>query len=102
MIRYAFQELQESGHYECYRVKKDIAIRDRTGQGGIIIHPQEHPFVKYRLGILIPDALGVAAQQSLNYVTSGNFQVLGFLIIPPFVYAGKCLEIIIKRNQADL
>ena len=102
IIRHAFQSMQESGHYECYWVDKELAIQKRTDKGAIVIHPQEHPYVKYRLGILLPAALGILGWQCLNYVTSGEFQVLSFLIVPPFVYAGKCLEIVIKRHQADL
>ena len=101
-VRRAFRVMQNSGHYQCYREGRQVAIRERTGRGGISLSSERGAFVRYHLGLLTSAIVGVMGWQCLTYATTGAFQTTGLLVVPLFLYAGKCIEITAKRNQSDL
>jgi hypothetical protein len=98
----AFRAMQESGHYECYRVEKKIAIRPDTGKGGITL-PKERSFMlRYHLLPLVLGVLGPLSWTLAGYMSTGVFDWVQMSWVLILSCAFKSFENVVKRNQTDL
>lgn len=97
----AFRAMRSSGHYECYRVDKKIAIRNSTGRRGIRLPSDRSAFLHYHLGLAGGVLLGILGWKVASYVTTGVFDGLGLLLLFPFTYAGRCVEMAVRRSQSN-
>lgn len=102
MIQEAFKAMQRSGHYECYRVNNDLAIRFIKGRKPKSIRiDTESCFLKYHGGILIGAFLSVVFWRLGDTFGPETLGLLSILVAVIFVYIGKCLEILIQRKSIN-
>ncbi|MFW6106654.1 MAG: C1 family peptidase [bacterium] len=102
VVRNALRAMQESGHYECYRVDKQIAVRRRTGEGGIRLHSEPSVLLRYHIGMIVAGLLGPLGWVLASYHVTGVFRWQTLLWVIPFGCAARCVENVIGRIQVDL
>ncbi len=100
VVKDAFDAMQRSGHYECYKVGGEPAIRRIKGRKPNIINISTEPcFAKYHLGMISGTLITVFFSRLSLVLGSNKLSIYSILIATCCIYIGKCVEVIIKRNS---
>lgn len=101
VVKDVFRAMQESGHYECYRVGGQIAVRRRTGEGGIRLYSEPSIWLRYHIGMIAAGLLGPLGWVMASYHVTGVFHWQTLLWVIPFGCAARCVENVFGRIQVD-
>lgn len=103
VVRKAFSDMQNSGHYKCYRVEGELAIGPPDARPrGTRLRPIVPAMVKYHLWILLSVAIPLFGWRLASYHETGQWKWWILALLLPFAHVGLCLETALKRRQPDL
>ncbi len=101
-VKEAFKAMQDSKHYECYKVNGELAIRPaKDGKPKVIQVETEPSFVRYHLGMFGGAIITLASWRIGALLFGEKISLISLLLGGLLIHSGKCIEVAIKRKISE-
>ena len=101
-IKEAFNAMQDSKHYECYKVNGEIAIRPVKDRKQKVLQIETEPsFVRYHIGMFGGAVITLASWRMGALLFGEKISLISLLLGGLIIHTGKCIEVAIKRKTTE-